>query len=112
MFVDRLRQNSTHLHDKTVSSSASLINPHVKTSAAKQEKCTPQKTVDTTPEGAEMATNMPPDWPVVTGDLVLVKWNVAPSNSPDQEFKMGRVCAYPICYHHRLLVYLLSMKYL
>ena len=68
----------------------------VKTSATKPAKSTRKKTVDT--EGEDI----PEDWPVVRGDLVLVKWcsSTESSNNMEEEYTMGTVCAYPICYHH------------
>ena len=46
------------------------------------------------------AEDIPKDWPVKNGDLVLVKWNIESSDNMEEEYTMGTVCAYPICYHH------------
>ena len=87
---------------------AAPVAAPVKTSAIRPaKKSTRKKTVDTTLEGEDI----PEDWPVVRGDLVLVKWGTNSSNNMEEEYTMGTVGAYPIWYHHRLLVYLLSKKY-
>ena len=73
---------------------AAPVAAPVKTSAIKPAKSTRKKTVDTEGE------LIPKDWPVKNGDLVLVKWSIESSDNMEEEYTMGTVCAYPICYHH------------
>jgi hypothetical protein len=92
--------------DSTKEAARDRVAAPVKTSASRQQKSKRQKT---TREEEEMGKEIPEEWPVRTGDRVLVRWSMFQRNSTEEEYHMATVCSYPICYH--LLVYLLSKKY-